>query len=551
MPGHNFKTPGLLRAGFQYQDLVAVETLIEFYRQRSRYVWVQLDAEDSEFRSIEDVVACTPDGRYELTQVKFTADPSNSSNSLSWTWLTTKLGTRRSLLQKWAVPTLRHKEAGTLALAVLKTNRIPDAAFARCLKGKKVNYTLLPLETKAVVDEQLGSRKAAESFFDAFKFIHSQPELDDLEEMLWKKIASDTDRGGWARFWQQVQRWSTRKNQPAPCGKIKYVHLRQAFSVERSKPLPQDFLVPNQYVIPDENFDKMFFKETLESDGLTVLWAPPGCGKSTYLSHYVVRIDHNQAVCIRHHYFLSLTDRSEGRFHYHAIARSLKHQLHGVIPDFAENKSLGESIEEAGNKLQQQNHRLIVIVDGLDHVWRDHRDREDMEALFDALLPLPSNVRLIVGTQKIANEHLPAKLLSAFPPEHWTELPLMSQEAVHRWLKLHDEAGRLNLEITGQQTRNQAVRIVARSFRDISQGLPLHLIYSLEAIVRSGKAVTREDVAALPACPSGDIRDYYWSFWQRMGSKAQAILHVLAGLKFGPPPFAREDRAIDCYTRSC
>ena len=76
MPGHDFKkNSGSLRAGFLYQDLVAVEILINFYRKRNLYEWVQIEAEDSEFQSVEDVVACRPDGRYELTQVKFTVDP--------------------------------------------------------------------------------------------------------------------------------------------------------------------------------------------------------------------------------------------------------------------------------------------------------------------------------------------------------------------------------------------------------------------------------------------------------------------------------------------
>ena len=49
MTGHHYKTPGLIRAGFQYQDLVAVEILINFYRKRNLYAWVKLDAEDQVF----------------------------------------------------------------------------------------------------------------------------------------------------------------------------------------------------------------------------------------------------------------------------------------------------------------------------------------------------------------------------------------------------------------------------------------------------------------------------------------------------------------------
>ena len=494
------------------------------------------------------MVACRPDGLYELTQVKFTADPNAPANHLNWAWLTANSGTRKkSLLQKWAKTTLRHKAAGTLARAVLKTDRIPDAAFAKCLEGTKVDYALLSTEEKAIVEKQLGSLEAAKSFFESFEFVHSQPRLDDLEEALWSKIASDTDRGGWSLFREQVQRWSTRKGQPAPDGKIKFIHLRQAFSVERPRPIPQDFLVPPAYRIPNKDFDRDFLQEITGSDGLTVLWGPPGRGKSTYLSHCVARIDRKCAVCIRHHYFLSLEDRSEGRFHYYAIAQSLKHQLEEAIPDLEESRrDFGELLKTAALRLQGKGCRLIVVVDGLDHVWRDHRDHEDMEALFDALLPLPTNVRLVVGTQKIASKHLPARLLNALPTERWTELPLMSQAAVHRWLQFQDNAGRLNLEVIGRQTRGQVVRAVARTFHGISQGLPLHLIYSFEAVARTGNAVTAEDVEALPACPTGDIRDYYRSLWERMGAKARTILHVLAGLEFGPPPFTMRE----CFGRS-
>ena len=542
------KGPGFLRAGFHYQDLVAIETLIDFYGNRNLYEWVQLEAEESEFRSIEDVVACRPDGRYELTQVKFTADPHASANRLSWTWLTKIDGkNRRSLLQKWAATTLQHKVAGTLACAALKTDRIPDAEFGECLKGKKVDYSVVSEEVKAKLEDQLGSHEDAESFFDSFEFVHSKPRMDDFEEELWNRIAFDTDRGGWCQFLDYVRQWARNQDQPHPDGKIKYINLRQVFSIERPKPISQDFRVPRTYCVPDEEFDRAFLEEITGSDGLTVLWGPPGRGKSTYLSRCVAHMKQKNAVCIRHHYSLSLEARSGDRFRYYAIAQSLKHQLEEAMPDLNRSRrDFGEFLEEAALRLQGKGRRLIVIVDGLDHVWREHRDHEEMEALFTALLPLPPNVRLVVGTQKIASEHLPARLLNTLPTERWTELPLMSQAAVQRWLHFQDKAGRLNLKVVGWQSRDHVFRAVAQAFHDISSGLPLHLIYSFEAITRTGSAVTADDMAALPACPTGDIRDYYRSFWKRMGEKAQTILHVLAGLEFGPPPSAIQD----CFGRS-
>ena len=197
MAPHDYKRPGILRAGFQYQDLVAIEVLINYYRDRDLYDWVQLDAEDSRFRSIEDVVARRPDGLYELTQVKFTVDPEAPANSLSWRWLTEIRSKRgESLLQKWASTTLNHKTAGTLAQAVLKTDRRPDPEFTECLNGTRIDYGRLPADVRTTVDQQIGSSRASKSFFDTFCFVHSQPVLDDLEEKLWSRIASDTDRGG-------------------------------------------------------------------------------------------------------------------------------------------------------------------------------------------------------------------------------------------------------------------------------------------------------------------------------------------------------------------
>ena len=549
IPGHDFKrNSGSLRAGFLYQDLVAIETLINFYRNRNLYKWVQIEAEESEFQSIEDVVACRPDGLFELTQVKFTVDPDAPTNRLCWEWLMEAKGDKgTSLLQKWASTTLRHKKAGTLASASLKTDRVPDAEFGMCLIGCKIDVSMLSAEVRAKIEGQIGLHGEVENFFESFDFVHSLPRIDDFEDKLWQRIASDTNEGGWLKFRWMVQRWSMRKGQPDSEGKIRYIHLRQVFSVERSRPIPQDFRVPSSYIVPDEDFDKAFFDEISCSDGLTVLWGPPGSGKSTYLSHCVAKVNGKNAACIRHHYFLSLSDRSEGRYHYHAIDQSLKHQLEEAIPGLVTtHESLGNLLEAVAGHLKSENRRLIVIIDGLDHVWRDHRDHEDMEALFDALLPLPPNVRLVVGTQKIAIKNLPAKLLNALPFEEWTELPLMTYAAVHSWLRSQDRAGRLHLRAIGKERRGRVFGKVARAFHNISHGLPLHLIYSFEEVVHTGKAITAENVASLPACPTGDIRDYYRSIWERKSAKGRVVLHVLAGLEFGPPPFALHD----CFGRS-
>ena len=544
-PRHKYKRAGLLRAGFQYQDLIAVETLIDFYRHSDRYQWVQVEAEDQSFRSIEDVVACRTDGLYELTQVKFTADP--ESHRLSWHWLTTKRGRGKSLLQKWALTTLHHIQDNTLACARLKTDRIPDEAFLASLANGKVQYASLSEQERAPIEEQLGSSSVAKLFFEHFEFHHSLERIDDLEERLWSRVSSDTDTGGWHAFRFRVQHWSTRSQSPEPDGKIRHFHLRDAFSIERSRPLPQNFTIPKNYIVPDDTFHRSFINDISCSDGVSVLWGSPGRGKSTYLSHCAESLDRNQVVCIRHHYFLSVSDRSEGRFHYHAIRQSFEHQILEALPGVDVRQfSLGELIAEAAIQLTSKNRRLVIVIDGLDHVWREHQDQEDMRALFAALLPVPENVHLVVGTQKIANEFLPSSLLSALPMGSWKELPLMSRDAVFRWLQFQLNSGRINLELNDRQDRGEALHDVADAFFTLSHGLPLHLIYSFENMALSGRPVTASDVSSLPECPDGDIRNYYTFLWEHLKPRAKAILHVLAGLQFGPPPFAM----LDCFGHS-
>ncbi|RIV80218.1 hypothetical protein [Pelagerythrobacter aerophilus] len=215
---HNYKPKAITRVGFAYQDLVAAETLLEFYRYPNKYQWVQVEASDPSFRAVDDVVACRADGRFELTQVKFAVDPDNPTTALDWDWLLAKKPKGKSLLQHWAGPVTAHANSGLLASASLKTDRKPDAEFSKALKGSRVSYSKIPANIRKRIVSQLGSTGTAQKFFSNFDFVHSQPVLEDLDAILWTRISSDTDRAGWALFQKQLQLWATQKNWPHPDG---------------------------------------------------------------------------------------------------------------------------------------------------------------------------------------------------------------------------------------------------------------------------------------------------------------------------------------------
>ena len=112
---------------------------------------------------------------------------------------------------------------------------------------------------------------------------------------------------------------------------------------------------------------------------------------------------------------------------------------------FAQGMGLADALEAAASEVRRSGRRLVVVIDGLDHVWRDKQDLGQMELLFDALLPLPEGVRLLVGTQRVEDKHLPRRLLRALPKDQWTELPTMSVTAVREWLTSHAAGERLRV----------------------------------------------------------------------------------------------------------
>src|SRR5437870_5723647 len=60
------KPAAIPRAGYEYQDLVGIEVLIRHYRDPELYAWVQLEADDTTYRALDDVVAARKNGSFEF-----------------------------------------------------------------------------------------------------------------------------------------------------------------------------------------------------------------------------------------------------------------------------------------------------------------------------------------------------------------------------------------------------------------------------------------------------------------------------------------------------
>lgn len=531
------KRTAITRAGYEYQDLVGIEILINHFRDPDLYEWVQLESDDSEFQSLDDVVALRKDASIEFVQVKFTVN--SEENFLDWGWLLEAKGAGSSMLSKWARSFFRAKSQGRVHRARLVTNRVPSLSFAESLEGTFVKLDRVAEGLRSRIESACGGARQAEEFFSEFEFAGEQLDFDRYDEALRDRLVpTDTDFYGWLLLRNSVRRWAIQKHAPQPDGKIRREHLVQLITKRRPQPISQEFFVPPEYQVPSQSFDETVRARIAAPETpITILWGTPGRGKSTYLSDLAQKLQREDQVVLRHHYFLSSDGPRANRMSYSDIAVSIIDQLVSRYPDVASGieadvDKLHTDLGSAAANLKKSGKRLYLVIDGLDHVWRDTARTDQLEFLFNALLPLPDNVSLIVGTQRVPDAQLSGRLLASAKDTDWIEVPRMDETAVHLWLEAQDAARPMILSQTGHRRRSEKLADMAAALFRVSRGHPLHLIYALEGLLRTGKEISADDIDALPPCPDGDIRSYYKALWVKLSVPARNVLHALAGSDF-------------------
>lgn len=518
-----------------------MQYLIEMYIDPSLYEWVKLDAEDPKFQHIDDIVAKRKeDGKFVCRQVKFRVDPEREDLALSFEWLTEvagKTGRATSLLQKWASQLLPMLEQNEAFDAKLLTNASPDGDVRKAINDSgHIDFDQIPDSYQKIIVSQLNGETQARKFFSFFQFEHSKPpKREELARLLRDKlIPAYTDEAGWLNLQQEVKTWAIYKDRPYPDGCIRFHHISQLISKERPRPIPQDFSIPTRYKPPDRDFHRQIVK-AVHDKGIIVISGSPGRGKSTYISYLCKFLSRIGCPLVRHHYFLSLEDLTSERYTYRTVASSLQHQMKRQMPEVT--NGLDQDVEQIKACIEacaqeSKNKPFVLVIDGLDHVWRENTDIEQMRALFNRLLPLPENVTLIIGTQNVPEEQLPQKLLQHAPKDTWETLPLMSVLSIRHWLNVQAEEGSLAGIPEDKSQHDYHMNELSQAFYDISSGHPLHLVYSFESLAAQTKEITVDAINALPKCPDGDIRKYYEGLWVGLSAAAKEFLHLFAATDF-------------------
>jgi NACHT domain len=539
MANDTIKARAIPAGGYQYQIDAGLLLLADWLDDPGLYKSVIFECEDpSVGMGLDDIVAeCGMDGSLHLTQVKLTVDSEDQDYALTWDWLLSAArGT--SLLQKWNAA-LKQTGSARVSKASLFTNRKPDREFEAALSPeKKIVLSSLAPAVRQQIDAQLPWGDI-DAFFALFQFDHSKQNYDAIGRSLVDRfVPTHASVQGYHALRVVAQDWAIRKKFPPPDGRITLEILRSVLSAARPAPLHQDFRIPKSYEPPDPTFLQMIHKRvTSGTDSVLVLSGSPGQGKSTFLSFYCSQLAKQSIPYIRHHYFLSLGDTSD-RFSLHEVANSLMAQMEANHFQFVQNLPAGaerlrEWIEACAVGYAKENKPFVVVIDGLDHVWRENaRDKRLLDSLFRHLLPPMQNVVLLLGSQPVPDEQLPSLLHLHADDSKWIELPRMSLVVVGRWLAKQLAAGRFELMHDSPQTRADLFRDITEAFHQVTSGHPLHLTYTFEHLSTEKRRLLPDDVFSCDPCPSGDIRKYYRTLWNRLSFAGKDALHLATAADF-------------------
>lgn len=540
------KSSAIIYTAYDYQTLQGIKLLAEWLHSPTKYsrIAFEADIEANETpKGIDDIVCERPDGIKDFWQVKFTPSPNKDENRLSWNWLLNASGkTERShSVLKKLYDAIKLVPAKSLGDVILLTNKLPDRDMEDCLFDSKIQFRKIAQVTKNIIINQLGSNEAAEHFFSILTVQHSHGDYHVTKRAVRSDLLNFSDDAGIERLISRSREWAMFKdNPPGDNGWIHLHHIREVLSSRRPEPIPEIFFVPDDYCLPDVDFHNNMIKRIGASNGEVItLTGKPGGGKSTYLSFLCQELESSGIPFVRHHYFLALGDSTTDRLSPRIVAESLLHQINSIHKNAGANTSQPENLFEAirtcAAYYSNKGKPFVVLIDGLDHVWRDNaKDKKPLDEIFKQILPATDNLVVLIGTQPVDDNLLPNILLSNSPKKNWHWLPEMSGNSIYEFLELHVESGRLYLN--GHEShRKEQIKNSANALLQITNGYPLHVIYSTEYILSHGLTLSQWNIERLPPCTDGNIANYYNELWQSLNYRQKDVLHLSCGFKFAWP----------------
>ena len=173
-------------------------------------------------------------------------------------------------------------------------------------------------------------------------------------------------------------------------------------------------------------------------------------------------------------------------------------------------QQLTDQLDVASQQFRSSRRRTIVVVDGLDHVTRDHSGDAGLLAELPRPGELPDGVLFVVGSRTIAP-------LNAYAQQQLDE----RQSAID--LQHHRLSPASVLEICRRASLTTDLSPdIHQRIADLSNGHPLALSYLLNRLRDAGGQSAEDALAGVPAY-AGDVAAEYRAVWQEIEDDANLV----------------------------
>jgi len=189
---YNTSRSGARRSGDDYQDLIAIEVMLELLESPQSFSAVSFEV--TEKGSLDDVVRYSADSQHtDLYQVKYSLHPNDEDDEYTWDRLlfrpTGKKKLLPSLLARWISSFIKCYKDGHVN-ACLKTNRHFDIHInaIHSKSTKLISYESVPIDVIDKLKEENFSIEEIKLFFDNFKFDVNYLSFEVLQASLISKL---------------------------------------------------------------------------------------------------------------------------------------------------------------------------------------------------------------------------------------------------------------------------------------------------------------------------------------------------------------------------
>ncbi|MDA0243018.1 MAG: hypothetical protein OT477_06355 [Chloroflexi bacterium] len=516
------------QAGFYYQNIVAAQHILNLIDLGSNVHYIELDNLEKA-QHIDDIIITYKDGSTRYYQVKWSGNDSNSYTL--YNLAISSDDSNKSLIEQLATGYSRLTNKQNVEIILYTTRPVGSRKqrdFSHSLRDFLQDVHASYIEESVVKKLQLlpqftNYRDVIQKLFKASKidqeaefceFLHnlrfqlSQSSIEHQQNKLKSKLAElGIEQSLYDTLLNAVVEWSLPPRQQITASvALERLGLSERF-VDR---LSHDFKVEKRhYVQNSELFRQLDDTIAKLNNGFIFLEGAPGSGKSTALTIYQQQRD-----TISFAYYCYIPDEKHignARIERETFLKSLCIGIQNAFPDIDFPQKYSQDYEHKLNlwlhTLSKQTSKVVLIVDGLDHVDRKIKANELAEPLtnaFGGTANLPDNILFLISAQYI--EALPSHIRHKIQNSHLRHIRIakFSQAEISTYL-----------ESRGIQVDNELLPLVATK----SSGIPLYLHYIANILQESTPYQYEYILGDLPLLEDDNINFYHAYLYQNLATE--------------------------------